>query len=289
VLARTVALALALAATAAHAADPIPPAGLADLNGPRSLGLSASIGTAAANDGLFVNPAALAARKRYSVESLFLTERRGSGDALTLLGGSVVDSLSSPVTAGFSYQRALKGLNTGNVWHLAMAGPVLERFYAGVTGKWLSVSGADAVSAGTADVGLFWEPVDLLSIGAAGYNLISIGRSGIAPRGVGAGLSVGSDTSLHATADWRADFDRVGKTTNRYAVGAEMLLGAMVPIRAGYIKDDILGTDWWSAGMGIIVKELALELGFRQSTQDSSAREIALSVKLNLTSVPGAQ
>src|SRR5512142_310278 len=81
---RTVTTVLALSLVlcgAARAADPIPAGGIPDLTGPRSLGLAATIGTASGNEGLYVNPGAIAARKRYAIELGALFDRRGAATA----------------------------------------------------------------------------------------------------------------------------------------------------------------------------------------------------------------
>jgi hypothetical protein len=130
------------------------------------------------------------------------------------------------------------------------------------------------------DAGLFWQLTSLVSVGVVGYNLVPGGNAAVAPTMAGAGLAVGSDRSVQVSGDWRADFDRgSGKITNRYTVGAEALLGQLVPVRAGFQKDDTLGTNWWSVGAGIVTASGALELGYRQSTSDPSARTLAASLK----------
>jgi hypothetical protein len=275
-------VAVLLAPAAAGGAGAIPPGGIPDLTGPRSLALGASIGVAAGNEGIFVNPAALAARRRYSVEAFGLVERRGAETATTFVGGSVVDSLSAPVTAAVAYTRAARGEYEGNLWYLALAGPVAQKLYVGATGKLLSARSAlDPVTAATVDAGIFWEVTDLVSVGAAGYNLVPVGHAVVAPLGYGAGLSVGSEQTFHVVADWRADEDRGGKTTNRYAVGGEALLGDLVPVRVGWTKDGTLGTQWWSAGAGLVSRQgIALDVGYRQSIDAPTAREIGVSLKL---------
>jgi hypothetical protein len=276
--------ALLLAAAAGHAvaAEP-PPGGIPDLAGPRTLGLSAAIGTATGNDGIYLNPGALAARKRYSVEAGALVDRRGAETVDRFLGGSIVDSATSAMTAGVSYQRAQKGIYTGSLFHLALAGALQQGFFVGVTGKWFSVEGPDSESAGTVDAGLLWQVSNLVSIGGAGYNLVPVGNDAVAPMGAGAGIALGNDRSFQVTGDWRTDFDRGGKTTNRYAAGVEVLVARLVPVRAGWMNDETLDTQWWSAGIGIVTQAgVALDVGYRQSFDDTSARTVAASVKLFL-------
>jgi hypothetical protein len=244
------------------------------------LGLSAGIGAPAGNDGLYLNPGAIAARKRYAIEAGVLVDRRGSETVDRFIGGSAVDSMSSPVTAGVSYLRAQEGTHTGNVFHGALAGPVARNLFLGVSGKWLSVDGPRSSSAATVDAGVLWQVSELVSVGGTGYNLVPIANDAIAPMGAGAGLAVGSDRSFQVTADWRADFDRTGETTNRYAAGAEVLLARLVPLRAGFMRDETLDTSWWSVGAGLVTAGVALDVGYRQSVDAASARTIAATLKL---------
>ncbi len=275
------AAALLAAATAAAAQTPLP-AGVPDLVGPRALALSASIGVAASNEGVWTNPATVGARKRYSLETDAFVDRRGSDTTARYYGGSVVDSVSAPVAAGISYMRADEGPYTGNAWWGTLAGPVAQGLYLGVSGKYLSFKGPKNVSAATVDAGVFWAVAPKLSVGFAGYNLVSIDDPNVAPLGYGAGVGIGDDRSIQVTADWRADQDRVlNKTANRWSVGAEVLLGDLVPVRAGWMRDEVLGGSWWSVGAGLVTRGgVSLDVGYRQSLDDPSARTIAAALKL---------
>ncbi len=282
---RPTGLALALVACAASAAasEPPLPAGFPDLVGPRSLALSASIGVAAGNEGIWVNPGAIAARKRYSIDAGGFVDRRGATTDARIYGGSVLDSTSSPVAGAVSYLRSDEGPYTGNAWNGVLAGSIAQGFYLGVGGKYLSMKGPRNVSAATVDAGVFWQVAEYVSIGAAGYNLVPVDNPAVAPMGAGAGVGVGSDRSFQVTADWRADFDRAPKTTNRWAIGAEVLLGDLVPVRAGWMRDETLGGDWWSVGAGLVTRSgVAIDFGYRQAIADPNARTIAGTLKVFL-------
>lgn len=273
-------------AASAQSGELPPPGGVPDIAGPRTLALSAGVGLAAGNDGIFVNPAAIAARRRYSIETGGYVDRRGADNVAQLFGVSVVDSITSPVTAGVSYLRAQGGLFEGNLFHAAFAGPLAERFYLGASVKWLSLRGDERVGAATGDAGLFWQVTRLFSLGAAGYNLVPISHEQVAPMGFGAGLAIGSDELVQLTGDWRVDLDRGGEgrgTLNRYAAGAEVLLGRLVPVRAGWAYDEVVGEHWWSVGVGLVTRNgIALDVGYRQGLDAPDARSIAASIKLFL-------
>lgn len=273
-------LAISLLPVAA-AAQPVAPGGVAELTGPRAEGIGAAIGIASGNDGLYVNPAAIAARRRYSAEAQLWMDRRGSENAAQVWSGSVVDSLSSPVAAGVAYGHVREGIETGSLYHLALAGPIASGIYVGVSGKYFDLKGAQPVSAASVDAGLFWEAAEFVAVGIAGYNLAPTNQDAVLPRGVGAGISIGSDTSVKGSFDWRADLDRAGKTTNRYAFGAEVLLGGVAPLRASYVIDETLDTKWWSIGAGLVSAQGGgIDVAYRQSVDDPSARVIAVSTKL---------
>lgn len=285
---RAAALALAFASLAAAdpalAADPAP-GGLADLTGPRALALGGGAGVQSGTEGIFVNPGAIGARRRYAAEAFFALDRRSGLSDGRWVGGTVVDAISSaPVAVSAGYLRALddQATGTGNVVTFGFSTPVANRVWLGGQGRWVDLKGGpERIGAVTADAGLYWEVSDLVTVGVAGYNLVPVGHERALPQGMGAGLSFGSDTSFKVTADWRGDFERAGKTTNRYGAGAELLLGRMFPVRAGWVKDETLGTSWWSAGLGVVSSGgMAIDAGYRQSLDASAARTIVLSLKI---------
>ena len=277
-------LTLLVSATGASAADgdPIPPGGIPDFVPARPLGMAASIGVAGGNEGIYVNPASMAARKRYSIEGMLLHDRRGAENTDRFYGMSVVDSQTSSITAGVSYLRDNGALYSGNAFHLALAGPLAESFKIGVTGKLFTLEGATSYRAANADAGAYWQITNLVSMGFVGYNLVSSGQNSVVtPMGAGAGFAIGSDRYVQVTGDWRADFDRNGgKTTNRYAAGAEGLIQNLVVVRGGFMRDETLGTSWWSLGTGFVTQGAALDIGYRQSTTDPSARQLAATLKV---------
>lgn len=284
VIARTLFLA-ALAATATPALAAAPePAGLPDVVGPRSLALSSGIGAPASNEGLFTNPATIGVRQRYSIEAGAFVDRRGAEDQSRLFGGSIVDSVSSPVTGGVAYAWVEEGPSTGNIWQFALSGPLANGVHLGLAGRYLDLSGARATRAMTLDAGLYWQVADMVSFGVAGYNLVPIANEAVAPLGMGAGIGVGSDRIVQVTADWRGDFDRVeGETKNRYGAGVEVMAGRFLALRGGFLRDEVLGGRWWSVGGGLISQAgVALDVGYRQSFDDPDARTLAANLKLFL-------
>jgi hypothetical protein len=279
-------LPLVLAAFAAPAHAQTLPATAADLTGTRALSMGGAYrGLPGGNEEIFLNAAALTARRRYAIETQYLLERTGGSTSAQWLSASAVDSQLGSLAGGFAFTRVLDGPSEGNAFHLALATVLGGGLSAGVTGKYLSLSGAEKVSAATVDASLFYAVSRLLSFGAAGYNLVDVGHPQQAPRGVGAGLAIGDDRSFHVTADWRGDFDRRDALTHSWAIGTELLVGNYFPIRAGFTRDATRDDRWWSAGVGLVsTAGFALDLGYRQSTRESSNRMFGVAAKVFILS-----
>jgi hypothetical protein len=274
-------LALLLLAPPVRGEDPLP-TGVPDLIGARGLSLGAYRGLAPGNDGIFTNAAALAARRRYTLETQWLLDRRGSDNELQVLTGSVVDSDGS-VTGGFAYTRVLSGPWQGSLFHLPVAFPLGESFFVGATGKYQALNGPfnDQMRAANFDVSAFWQASSMFSLGGAVYNLLDAGHRGEQPRAYGAGAAVGDDRNFHIAVDWRGDAQRQGKLTSLYAFGAEVLLADVAPIRAGYLKDDTRHASFWSAGAGFISSAgVGIDLAYRQCIERSDERILAVGLKI---------
>jgi hypothetical protein len=267
--------------SAARGDEPLP-MGVPDVVGARGLALGAYRGLAGGNDGIFANPAALAARRRYAIETQWLLDRTGSSNALQLMGGSVVDSEGS-VTGGFAYTRVISGPWQGNLFHLPIAFPLIDTFFLGVTGKYQSIDGPgrDQMRAANFDAAAFWQPSSLFSLGGAIYNVLEAGHRDQQPRAYGAGAAIGDDRLFHLAFDWRGDTQRQGKLTNLYAVGGEVLVSDLVPLRAGYVNDGTRNASFWSAGAGLVSSSgLALDLAYRQCIERSDERIFAVGLKV---------
>lgn len=275
------------------------------LTGPRTLVLGGGVGAATGSEAIFVNPAAMAARKRYVMDGLYLFDSRpGAAEASArhgqYFGGALADSQSTELAAGLAFLHASKGPQTGNVVHLALGGPLASGLLVGVTGKYYALQGVEkAKSTLNMDAGVFWQITSHVSVGGAGYNLVGSSKDFTTPQEFGAGIAVGSDTSLQLTADWRVNTEACfldGKphpcsppseapagmqkrSASRYGGAIEYLVDGVLPLRAGFQLDDVSKTKWWSAGLGLVSAQAALDIGYRQSLDKSSARTVIVAVR----------
>jgi hypothetical protein len=279
-------LAILLPAGAARPAEPLLPPTSADLVGARGLALGGYRGLPTGNDGMFTNAASLAARKRFAFELQYLLDRQGDTRAWQWFQGSVVDSETSVVTGGFAYTRVVDGLSSGSLYHLPVALPVGGGLYAGATGKLLDLHNtAGKTRIGNVDASLYWQAANSVGMGLAAYNLVPTGKKQEAPLAYGAGLHVGDGRRYNVVFDWRGDQERRGKLTNAFAAGGELLVSDMVPVRAGWLKDDTRGASWWSAGLGLVsATGVAIDLTYRQGIDHRDDRTLAVGLKLFLHS-----
>jgi hypothetical protein len=276
---------LAALAASARAADPLPPTA-ADLSGARAVALSGARGLAGGNEAIFLNAASLAARRRYSIEGQYQLDRFGGSTAGQWYTLSAVDSETGSVAGGFAYSRIASGPSIGNVGHASLATAITSSLFAGITGKYLSMSGAENMKAATMDVALFARLGRLVSAGFSGYNLVDVHHPEQAPRAYGGGIAVGDDRRFHVTADYKRDLDRKivnGRSvaSDSWGAGVEWLVGQNFPLRAGLLKDDTRDLKAWSVGAGLVsASGGAIDVTYRQSINDPSDRTFAVALKL---------
>ena len=196
---------------------------------------------------------------------------------------SVVDAESSPVAGGFAYTRVEVPGAAGNRWNLAVAGSVSKGLTVGVSGEYLILYGPEPVKAGNVHVGLLWELAEVVTVGLAGTNLVPTGHPDLSPTGAAVGVSVGSDRHFHVAGDWLVPWDATGKKRNTRAVGAEVLIGDLVPLRAGLTRDEWREGQWWSAGAGVVTSSgVALDVAYRQAIRGDNNRVFAAGLKVFL-------
>ena len=256
----------------------------------RSLGLAAYHGVSGDNDAIFYNPGALAAQKVFLTNLGGMMYRVGADTDATIFGGSVVDSASTTVAAGFSYNYiSTLGYKTrgafGGMTNLALAFPVGDNLFLGATGTYLNVySDTATVSAITTTVGAFVRFGKLFSGGFTGYNLINTSHPDLLPLGmerawpsVPGTRSASPPTGCGATAP----------TTSTPTGGPRAPRSSSSTwSRCGVAGCSTRATDvqLWSLGAGFSYSGFGAEFAYRQSFGGSTFRTLAAMIKF---AVPG--
>jgi hypothetical protein len=223
------------------------------------------------------SPAALALRRRYEFELA------GAFDAQTKFGyGSVaiIDSQTTDLAAGLSYHFVSLGRGdqqrSVNFATLAFAAPVSESFFIGGGVKYLIESGAVSANAVTVDAGILVRLSEGLLVSVNAQNLVDVAKKDLS-RYYALGLAYVTGP-LTAAADLRADF--TGPSARfAYHGGLEYILGGSIPLRAGYSRDNIISTEYVSAGVGFFGKGGGIDLAYRHEIGGADGRLVALALR----------
>ena len=287
---RAIALVSLLAAgTAAAQESPLAPSPT-NLIYARSMGMGAYRGVAGSNDAIFYNPAALAANKAFTVELGGLMYRVGADTDATMFGGTVVDSVSSPVTGGFAYNyTSTLGYRGNGFWggmtNVALAFPLGSSLFVGTTFTYLNLKNDyGVVSCITMNAALFMKLGKFFSLGGTGYNLINTHHPELLPIGLGVGAAAGPDNVFHIVGDWYREWAGDGRYRDVWSAGAEFFLFDVAAVRGGWIYDAGRNIQWWSIGAGFAYEGIGADFAYRQGFGGGTYRMLGASLRFN---VPG--
>jgi hypothetical protein len=241
--------------------------------------------------GLYLNPANMALTRVYHLMALaqiWPESRRQT------YGASAVDSVTGRLAggAGGNYG-VLDPDGVDRKWtdaRVALAFPLSDRFYAGVTGKYLKLRengfpragfglppsyaasglGEDPIVDGfTFDAGITVKPTDGLFLGILGTNLTNAGN-GFRPLSLGGGVGYGS-SDVTVEGDVVADFTTftntagASRTTTRFMAGLEYLAADHYPLRIGYRYDQGQSSHAISGGLGYIDPQFSVDVAVRHT------------------------
>ena len=266
-----------------------------DIEGPRWVafgGAQAALGSS--TTAVYDNPANLAAARVYHFEGIVGLSPEANRQSY---GGGIADSSTNQLAARPAGTDSANGLAGGiaGTWstmdpdginrqwtdlRIALAYPVLNNLFIGLTGRYLQVNqavgtgpfGNDLVSSGTPDQGLAsiftfnagvtYRPIHALSLAILGQNLTDPNHP-IAPTTLTGAL--GLDLRVFsAEVDAMTDFTTYSAPTERLAIGAEVFLFDRLAIRAGYRFDAGDRVHSLSGGLGWIDKHFSVEASVRQ-------------------------
>lgn len=224
------------------------------------------------------NPAAMSLYKRYLIEASGAWDFQNKDAFVTV---SLLDSQTSQLAAGLTYDLVSFGRGeerrTAHLSTFAFSMPLMEFLHAGVSARYLTMSGAESANAVTMDAGLVLQLVEGLHLGASGHNLIDIHHPEMPRYYVFSGAIVGNIFSL--ATDVRADFESGPSTQLVYSAGGELVLGAGIPLRAGYRYEALTGEHSVSGGLGFFTESGGIDLAYLQSL-NGSGKLIALTIRV---------
>lgn len=271
------------------------PAGAQLLDDPRALGMSGVRGDPVANSAVYHNPAGMSRAFVYAAEVLYLRDAGGQN----VVGVNIVDSktqqnLAVGVSYGYQFTDSDAALRSeGHDARLALSHPVSDRLHVGVGLRYLHLDREvdegeiEDLKGFTLDAGLLLDLGGGLHVGVSGENLIDLDDASV-PRLLGGAVGFTGET-FSLGVDVLADFDRHPKGEAAVVVdaGLELLLGDVLPLRAGYRWDGALEESWVGGGVGFITKGAGsnggqVSLSYRQNVTDTDEYVFGASLTLFL-------
>lgn len=249
---------------------------------------------------------------------LSLSDENHQGDISVV--DSKTSAVAVGIAYTFQGSELTRRTTIGHTATFGIAYPVFDRIFTiGAGLKYKNVSDAIAgnfLNALTADVGILSRIPGGLSLAAVGYNLIPLTtvQSSYVPisAGFAAALDLGPLSAilfggganfgavqtaagipsqntgelsgplnnLSLSFDWLINFQTLEGTKSRLSTGVEYLVAELIPLRAGYLYDELTGDHRVSGGIGVVVPYFALDVAYSQSLIDQfERRSISFALK----------
>ncbi len=258
-----------------------------EITGVRAMGMGEAFTASATGTGaLFHNPAGISALMMYSMEAAYVHDM---STGVNSLHASITDGKSNPYLGGgtgYTFSTSSDEADfagfTGHDFYGALSFPIVPGWLiGGSTIHWLDYSTFDDNYATglTLDAGLLAFLGDFVSLGVSARNLLEV-------EGANRPIQTRFGLNYHAYgfqigADAIVDFlDE--ETAVSYAAGAELMVGEVVPLRAGYLNDQRTGHSSLSAGVGYRSSLVGGDILFRQDLSDGDRRMLGLALNLYL-------
>jgi hypothetical protein len=240
-------------------------------------GLAMGTGVRASSAGtsaLAYNAANLSLARIYHLESSVAYDP-GAG-RFGLIAG-IVDSTTDSIAMGLSF-RALVGDGDGGYGgydgRVGLGMALGEAVSIGLSGRYLQYSRTGQLPSGvtsdriargfTLDAALRVSPAPGFHLAALGLNLVDL-ESGLAPVQTGGSASYTMGGVFTIGADILVNLSRhVDGSPLLVGGGFEWLTGGRVPLRAGYIYDELRATHVFTAGLGYVDQAVGVDLALRQ-------------------------
>lgn len=225
------------------------------------------------------NPAALSLYKRYQIEAT------GSWDPPQGLGFfslGIADS-TNPLAMGLTYHFATYGgeqRRWAHVTTLATSYAIADLFHLAVAVRHQVLVGATNTNSVTMNAGLIVRPVQFLTLGFSGHNLIGVYNPDVSRYFV-ASISSQILGQLTPSFDLRMDFNQP-QARLAYHGGVEWLIAQTFPIRVGYQFDGISNHQYLSGGIGWFVQGSGIDFAYRHELGGQEGRLLSLTLKLQM-------
>ncbi len=255
---------------------------LRDVGSARSLAMGGAYESLGyGTEALAGNPAAISIYKRYTMEA------HGAWDiplGYGFAGTGLIDA-TNELAAGVSYTFATFGgfdRRWAHVTTLAASYAFSNLIHVGAALRHQAIVGASNTNSVTMNAGLLFRPIEYLSIGFSGHNLIGVYNKDISRYFV-ASVSGQFFNQLSPAVDVRMDFNEKDPKVAVHA-GIEWLIAQIIPLRVGYQWDGVATPNhhYISFGTGYFNEGSGIDLAYRHEIGGLNGRQLVLSIKLQM-------
>ena len=247
-------------------------------NQARSFAMGAFRGVGFGTETIGGNPAMLSMFHRYQVElggAWDIPNRYGYGTI------SIVDSSTSSVAYGQSYTllsfNSPEGRSTAHLNSNAISYALADWIHLGISGRYQLIEGAHKANSVTMGAGIALRLFQMWILGFSGHNLIPVNHPYVQTYfAFSTSVNLGGFTPAF---EWRMDFNGPSPRW-AFAGGVEWIAGDLVPIRAGFVWDDITKTRYVSGGLGLYIEGSGFDIAYRYEIGGFNGHLIALTIKL---------
>jgi hypothetical protein len=207
------------------------------------------------------NPAALALFQAYQLEFASGWDWKSKG---WYAAGWARDSTNPEISGAYSLHYISNengGAQVGQWNHALAIGTRLgDRVAVGVGTRWVIQGEQPKINAASLNVGLSVQVARTFTLGFAGYNLIDTHHVELS-RSFEIGLSwlLGP---VRLASEVRSDIGR-GPLHPTWNTGVEIFLGRTFALRTGWEWNEPAKLNYFSAGLGLVLDNLGLDLGYR--------------------------
>ena len=203
-------------------------------------------------------------------------------DVFNLHNTKPLVGVTSEVAGGAEYQMVTLGdgptRRTAFLTTVASAMAVTGFLHLGVAMRHQVITGFNETNSVTMSAGMIFRPLDELTFGLSGHNLIGVYNSDV-PRYFSFAVSSLLAGQLSPTFELRADFNQ---PTARFAFtgGLEWLIADTFPVRIGYSNDRITNTQHLGVGIGYFNEGSGVDFSYRHELGGTEGRMLALTIKI---------
>ena len=261
---------------------------LDDQLGPREMGVGEAMRAGATGaTAIGLNPAGLPLNRELVFEGGYGYR---ASDSASLVGVSACDSTNAlPGCFFYSYAGSspeLGGMELSRTAHVggaSLSKLVVPRIMLGATAKYFryssNVMDEPDAKGFTFDAGATVRMTEMINVGVSAQNILGTEDSVHFPRAIGGGVLARPIPTLAVSFDSRWKTDGGGA---RYGGGGELFLRACdygIPLRAGALHDNGLGSTYVTGGIGIANMKWTLDVGARREVRGGDETLILASMR----------